>query len=375
MRFSIQREAFLKPLRAVAGVVERHRQAPVNPILGHVLIRVRNQHLSLIATDQEIELFATTPLKEPVAEEGETTVSIRKLLDICVALPEAQILSLSAEQGRCVICAGRSRLTLSTLEAAEFPALTEQVEGLRFSITKTKLRTLITHTEFAMAEKDVRAYLNGMLWEIRDQKLYQVAADGHRLAFDFADIEVGAEASIRVLVPRKAIVGLQRILQRSDDQTEESIQISIGSQHIRAETTETRLSAGLLASNFPDFFRIIQNTGDKVLLIRRDQLKESLQRAVALLGDRSRGVSLSLSEGLLKILASNAEQDEIEDDLVVDYQGPSLVIGFNIKYLMDFLNVISAEMLRFSFSDANSATHLVGVGESNAAYVIMPMSI
>ncbi len=376
MRFSIQREDFLKPLRAVAGVVERHRQTPVNPILGHVLIRVKDQRLSLIATDQEIELFATTALKEPVAIEGETTVSIRKLLDICVALPEAQILSFSAEAGRCVICAGRSRLTLSTLEAAEFPALTEHVGELHFSMSKTKLRSLIAQTEFAMAERDVRAYLNGMLWEIKEQKLYQVAADGHRLAFAFAAIDVEPGQAIRVLVPRKAIVGLQRtLLQRSDDQAEELIQISMGTQHIQLETAETRLSAGLLESNFPDFFRIVHNVGDKALLISRDQLKESLQRAAALLGDRSSGVSFSLSEGALKILAKNAEQDEIEDDLVVDYKGEALVISFNIKYLMDFLNVLSTEMLRFSFSDANSSAHLVGVGESNAAYVIMPMSI
>ncbi len=377
MRFSIQRESFLKPLRAVAGVLERHnKQAALNPILGHVFIRVQNQRLSLITTDQEVELFASTLLKDPALEEGETTLSMRKLLDICVALPEAQMLSFQVEKGRCILCAGRSRLTLSTLEAP-FPALSEDLGDLHFSINKNTLRHLIAQTEFAMAEKDVRAYLNGMLWEIKDQKLYQVAADGHRLAFVYTAINVQPGSAIRVLVPRKAIVGLQRILlQRGEEQqAEESIQISLGARHIRAEMAETRLSSGLLESNFPDFLNIIHKTGDKILLIAKDQLKEGLQRAAALLGDRSSGVSFGLSEGSLKILARNTEQDEIEDDLIVDYKGPPLVIGFNLKYLMDFLNVLSTEMLRFSFSDANSSAHLVGVGESKAAYVIMPMSI
>lgn len=378
LNFNIERQHFLKPLRVVAGVVERHRAISLNPIAGQVLIRIENQnHLSLAAVDQEIQLIAGTRLAQPAAN-GQVLLPLRKLLDICSALPEEQILSFAQEKDtdRFVIRAGRSRFALSTIAAANFPVLATTPGALGFDISKATLRSLLIQTDYAMAEKDVRSYLNGLLWEIKGNKFYSVGADGHRLAFSLAEMEVSLEP-LRIIVPRKAVVALQRILlARNEGHDADRIHITVGAQHIQLKTDEICLTAPLLDANFPDFWRIVNAMGDQVLTLGRESFKASLQRAAALLGDRSKGVSLSLSEGALKILASNAEQDEIEEDLVVDYQGPSFTIGFNIQYLLDFLSVLQAERLTMRIAGPNSSAHLVGVGgDTSGAYVIMPMSI
>ncbi len=378
MRFKIQRQHFLKVLRAVAGVVERHKQAALHPVLGQVLIRVADQKLSLIATDQEIELLASTSLLEPEAVSGEITVAIRKLLDICSSVAEDQVLSFVVEQGGFIIRAGRGRFKLSILSAQSFPAFhaTPDPDALVFSVSRSQLRTLMAETEFAMAEKDLRSYLNAMLWEVKERKLYCVAADGHRLAFGSLSLDLDPLQKMRMLLPRKAILGLQRtFLQRGEETTEDMVQISISARHFCAQASDLCLNSVVLEPNFPDFWRIINTAGDKVLKVGREALKQALHRAAALLGDRSKGVRLELSAGLLKILATNADQDEIEEELAVDYQGPPLVLGFNLRYLTEFLAVLQSEDLSIDFSNSESAARLKGLDEGQGIYVIMPMSI
>jgi DNA polymerase-3 subunit beta len=369
MRFTILREDFLKPLRAVASVVER-KHTQTSPILSNVLIKVLGTQFSLTATDQEVELVATGNLTE-AEEGGAVTVSVRKLMDVCRVLPEGVTLSIREEQERIIIRAGRSRFTLSTLPAENFPSLEEQVEGVRFSVAKKALRTLMDQTCFAMAEQDVRYYLNGMLLEIKDGQVYGVAADGHRLAFGKISAPLKEMETVRVIVPRKGILELQRVL----DDGEEEINIILGSNHIRAITGEVQLTSKLLEGRFPDYDRLINVSGDKIIIGSREVFKESFQRAAALFSDRFRGARLRLMNGFLKISASNAEQDEVEEDIEVNYTGSELEIGFNIKYLIDFLTAIQTDLVKFTFSDSNSSARVEGVEGESGIYVIMPMRI
>jgi len=370
MRFTILREAFLKPLRAVAGVVER-RQVQTSPILSNVLITILDEtHFSLTATDQEVELIAQGEFEEP-ATPGAITVPFRKLMDVCRALPEGIPLTLVAEQERAIIRAGRSRFTLSLLPAAEFPNIELSAEEFQFSIPKRTFNALVESTGFAMAEEDVRYYLNGMLIEIKKDHLYAVAADGHRLAQNSIPINVDDQRSFRVIVPRKGVLELQRVLGEGD----EEIQIIISANHIRATTPYLSLTSKLLDGRFPDYDRIIPKGEGKVLVGRRSVLKEAFLRAAALFSEKLRGVQLLLSQNSLKILAITPEQDEVEEDLEVQYEGPEFEIGFNVKYLIDFLNIIPTEEVKFTFKDENSSARVEGVGGDGAVYVIMPMRI
>lgn len=370
MRFSIQREAFLKPLRAVAGVVER-RHSHILPILSHVLIHVENGRFSLTTTDQEVELIAEGNIEDESTLTGRFSVPFRKLMDICKALPDTGYLDLSYENERVIIRAGRSRFTLSTLPERDFPSLDEVIGDFRISISKRDLRELINSTCFAMAEQDVRYYLNGMLLEMKEKHLCAVAADGHRLALNTVLIPMLGDKSLKIIVPRKGILELLRIL----DEGDEEIELVIGKNHLRAITGNVTLTTKLLEGRFPEYQRIIPKVGDKIATARREILKEAFHRAAALFTDKFRGVRLRLTAGCLKILATNAEQDEVEEDLEIDYRGEELEIGFNIKYLIDFLNVIQTEVVQFTFQDANSSVKVEGVGGGNAVYVIMPMRI
>lgn len=371
MRFTIRREDFLKPLRGVAGVVER-KLTQTAPVLSNVLIKASGTEFSLTATDQEVELVAKGPLSE-LEEGGAVTVPVRKLMDICKTLPEGAMLSFVEESDRITLRSGRSRFTLSTLPAEEFPNLEEQVFGLRFSVSKKALRTLIEQTSFAMAEQDVRYYLNGMLLEVKNGQVFGVAADGHRMAFGkiIMPLKDKTMEAVRVIVPRKGILELQRILDDSD----EEIDIILGSNHIRATTNEVQLTSKLLEGKFPDYERLVSIGGDKVIVGSRELFKESFQRASALFNDRFRGVRLRLMDNCLKILANNAEQDEVEEDVEVNYGGLELEIGFNVKYLIDFLSVIQTEKVKFTFSDSSSSARVEGVDGESGVYVIMPMRI
>ncbi len=368
MQFSIQREILLKLLKAVAGVVERRHQS--SPILSHILIQVSSNKISITATDQEVELIAEGELLEPVPL-AKSIVSFRKLMDLCRALPEGIDIFFKKENEKMIIRAGKSRFTLSSLPTEEFPYLELKQESVQFSVAKNILRNLINNTAFAMAEQDVRYYLNGMLLEIKQGGLYAIAADGHRLALCSTQVSLPDAMPLRIIVPRKGVLELQRIL----DEGEEFITLVVGGHCLRIVTDSLTMTSKLLEGRFPEYERIIPSHGDKVVLGQRSLLKEAFLRAAALFSDKFRGVRLQLSSGRLKITATSAEQDEVEEELEVDYQGTDLEIGFNVKYLIDFLSIIQTEVVRFTFSDANNSAKVEGVQGDSGVYVIMPMRI
>lgn len=373
MHFTIQREAFLKPLKAVAGVVERRSHVTL-PILSNVLIEIRENRIFLTTTDQEVELNASGEIDFSETPTGKMTVPLRKLMEICRALPEGSIITFKEEaQEKVCIRAGRSRFSLSSLPAQQFPTVSLHKQGVSLQVSNKNLKQLVDNISFAMAEQDVRYYLNGMLLEMKGDGLYGVAADGHRLALSIIK-DVTSELkkpSFRLIVPRKGVLELQRILAEED----ETITLNLGPQHLSVTTRNIGLTSKLLEGKFPDYQRIIPAGGDKVVVGKRLLLKEAFLRAAALFSDKSRGIKLRLTSGCLNILATNADQDEVEEDIEVDYQGEELEIGFNVKYLIDFLTVIQDECIKLTFTNASSSARVEGVGDNAQVYVIMPMRI
>lgn len=369
MHFTIQREAFLKPLKAVAGVVERRNHQMI-PILSNVLLDVRETQFFLTTTDQEVELIATGEVTDSNIATGKITVPFRKLMDICRTLPEGALLTFKTEQDKVCIRAGRSRFSLSSLPAEQFPSISESKQAISLVVANKALKQLVDNVSFAMADQDVRYYLNGMLLEIKEAGLYGVAADGHRLALSVIK-GITCDTSLRLIVPRKGVLELQRILEEND----EAVTLMLDTHHLCVTTKEVTLTTKLLEGKFPEYQRIIPEQGDKVVVGRRTLLKEALLRAATLFNDKSRGVRLRITNGCLNILATNTEQDEVEEDVEVEYQGDELEIGFNIRYLIDFLTVIQEEWVRFTFTNASSSARVEGVSESSQTYVIMPMKI
>ncbi|MBB1518579.1 DNA polymerase III subunit beta [Aquipseudomonas guryensis] len=367
MHFTIQREALLKPLQLVAGVVERRQTLPV---LSNVLLVVEGQQLSLTGTDLEVELVGRVTLEDS-AEPGEITVPARKLMDICKSLPSDALIDIRVDEQKLVVKAGRSRFTLSTLPANDFPTVEEGPGSLTFSLIQSKLRRLIERTSFAMAQQDVRYYLNGMLIEVQTGVLRAVATDGHRLAMCAMEAAIENTEKHQVIVPRKGILELARLLTEQDGE----VAIVLGQHHIRATTGEFTFTSKLVDGKFPDYERVLPRGGDKLVIGDRQALREAFSRTSILSNEKYRGIRLQLASGQLKIQANNPEQEEAEEEVAVDYNGGSLEIGFNVSYLLDVLGVMTTEQVRLILSDANSSALVQEAGNDDSSYVVMPMRL
>lgn len=369
MKFSISRDTLLKSLVLVAGVVERRQTLP---ILANVLMVLEDGRLSLTGTDLEVELVGRLQVPKG-GDVGEVTVPARKLVDICKSLPEGSDINFSVKDGKATVKSGRSRFTLSTLPARDFPNVEDSMGTHQLTIKQGQLKRLIDRTGFAMAQQDVRYYLNGMLWELEAKRLRVVATDGHRLAMcTLADaVVVNGEGDIQVILPRKGVLELARLL--LDDEAD--IAIVIGSNHIRAMTDDFTFTSKLVDGKFPDYQRVLPHSPDKVVQGSRLELRQAFTRTAILSNEKYRGVRLKLADNTLDILANNPEQEEAEETVSVEYAGEPLELGFNVSYLLDVLGVLSGEQIKLSLADPNSSALLEESEDGDSLYVVMPMRL
>jgi DNA polymerase-3 subunit beta len=369
MKFSIERDALVKPLQNIVGVVERRQTLPV---LSNVLLICENDKLRLTTTDTEIEMVAQTDIDS--VETGKITVPAKKFYDICRALPEhAQIdFALDTELQKATIRSGKSRFNLTTLPADDFPNLQDIKADFRFSIQQDQFKNLIDKTQFAMAQQDVRFYLNGLLLEVSDNKICTVATDGHRLAYCESEQDVHPEKVLQVILPRKGVTELAKVLEDNQD----PVTIELSSNHARIVHPSITFTTKLVDGKFPDYKRVIPpETGHEVSADRM-LLRQALSRASILSNEKYRGIRLLIKEGLLQAQAHNPEMEEAEEEIDVDYQGEEIEVGFNVTYLIDAISVIPTENTRLVFNDANSSCLILSEGaESECKYVVMPMRL
>lgn len=365
MKFTVNREYILRPLQIVAGVVEKKQTMPV---LSNVLMVIEGKSLSLTGTDLEVEIVGRVDL-DTSDSDGEITVPAKKLLDICRALPENSILTVTLEEQRATIKSGRSRFTLSTLPSAEFPSVERGSSDLSFHCPQGDIKEIIERTSFAMAQQDVRYYLNGMLWEVKNDQLRAVSTDGHRLAMCTKRISVAVEEHRQAILPRKGVMELSKILSEDDS----SVELVIGSNHIRAITADYSFTTKLIDAKFPDYERVLPQGGNKVVIGDRTVLRQAFARTAILANEKYRGVRLFLNNQQMTLMANNPEQEEAEDVVPVEYDGGELEVGFNISYLQDVTNVLDDERIKITLSDSNSSALIEAPENSESAYVVMPM--
>ena len=367
MRFTISRDSLIAPLQLVSNAVERRQTLPV---LSDILVVLDDQELTLTATDLEVELVAKVAIPES-GESGQITVPARKFLDICRSLPPKEI-DFVYENQKVTLKCGANKFTLSTIAAGEFPAIDETVGTHTMQVNQAKLKSLMDRTAFAMAQQDVRYYLNGMLFEINANQLKSVSTDGHRLALSELSFDAETEAKTEAIIPRKGITELQRLLDDSD----ENLQVILGTNHLRVSTPGYIFTSKLIDGKFPDYDRVLPKNGDKQLVSNREDLRDAFARAAILCNEKYRGIRMNLSSGNLTITANNPEQEEAVIDLAVDYSGEELEIGFNVSYVLDVLNTLKTEQVQWTLGDSNSSALIEGVSDDmTSLYVVMPMRL
>ena len=366
MRFSLQREALLKPLAQVVNVVERRQTLPV---LANLLTQVQGGQLSLTGTDLEVEMVSRSAVDD--AQDGETTIPARKLFDIVRALPDGSRVTLSQTGDRVTVQAGRSRFTLSTLPAHDFPSVDEVEATERVSVPEAALKELIERTAFAMAQQDVRYYLNGLLFDLADTRLRCVATDGHRLALCETALEAAVATKRQIIVPRKGVQELQRLLEGGD----RSLVLEMGRNHIRVKRDDVTFTSKLIDGRFPDYEAVIPIGADREVRIEREALRASLQRAAILSNEKYRGVRLEVSPGLVRINAHNPEQEEAQEEVEADTRVDELAVGFNVNYLMDALTALRDEFVVLQLRDANSSALVREATSERCRHVVMPLRL
>ena len=366
MKTTIKREDLLNPLQQVIGAIERRQTLP---ILGNILFKSLEGDISVTATDLEIEMISSVQISS--ADDFQSTIPARKLLDICKALPGGSDISFQIDANRVTMTSARSRFTLATLPARDFPGLDEIEEQVSFALTQRELKELFDRTSFAMAQQDVRYYLNGILMEIDPGFIKLVSTDGHRLALAQFDMSIGVAESRQIIIPRKAVLELSRLLDGSDDQ----VTCILSPNHFRLRTSTLTFTTKLIDGKFPDYDRVIPVDGNKILSVEREMLKQSMSRIAILSNEKYRGIRLVLSNGNLSIQANNPYQEEAEEELHVDYDEGDMEIGFNVTYLIDVLNVLNSDNVQIKFKDANSSCIISDTKTSKNLYVVMPMRL
>ncbi|KDP87654.1 DNA polymerase III subunit beta [Burkholderiaceae bacterium 16] len=367
------RDNLLRPLQIVSGIVERRHTLP---ILANLLIRKSGSNVSFLSTDIEIQI--TTHAECGVGSDNvATTVAARKLLDILRAMPDGEV-ALSLNDKRMTVQSGKSRFALQTLAAEEFPTVAEASEfGASVSLPQKTFKHLLAMVHFAMAQQDIRYYLNGMLLVVDGKKVMAVATDGHRLAYCGVELDTeatsseGAPSRQEVIIPRKTILELQRLLEDNDD----PVQVQLAANQVKFTFANIELISKLVEGKFPDFQRVIPKGYKNAFAIDRVKLQQALQRTAILTTDKFKGVRCILDTHVLKISSTNADQEEAQEELELDYSGDALDIGFNVTYLLDVLANLKSEQVQVSLGDSNSSALITVPEDDNFKYVVMPMRI
>lgn len=364
----IQRDTLLKPLQAVSGIVERRHTLP---ILSNVLIETEGGELRLLATDLEIQVATRATLDKPGSAQA-LTVSARKLQDILRSLPDKASVVFDMQEAKLALKAGKSRFNLQTLPAQDFPRLSSATDAEVTSVTlmQKQLKSMLQLVQYAMAQQDIRYYLNGLLLVIEKDTLIMVATDGHRLAYVESKLSKSYEKT-ELIVPRKAIMELVKLLADS----EEPVELQLQQNQVRFRFGEVDLVSKVVDGKFPDYTRVIPTNYKKHFLTSRVDLLQALQRAAILSNEKFRGVRWVLASNSLRIVCTNAEQEEAEEELEINYAEEPLDIGFNITYLLDVLNNLSVSEVDCAVGDPNSSMLITVPGDKNFKYVVMPMRI
>ena len=361
-----ERDALLKPLQAVTGIVKRRHTLP---ILSNVLLENVHGQTNILATDLEIQINTAGP--ESDAGDFRITTNAKKLQDILRALPDGSLVALDWAQNRLTLKAGKSRFNLQTLPAEDFPLMSVgETVGQAFSLPQEALKNMLSQVQYSMAVQDIRYYLNGMLMQTEGDQLRLVATDGHRLAYSGTTIDADLPKA-EVILPRKTVLELFKLLNHPS----EPVTVELLENQVRFRCNETVIVSKVVDGKFPDFNRVIPLDNDKIFLVGRTQLLSALERASILANEKFRGARLNLKPGVLSVVCSNNEQEEAREELEIAYQGGELEMGFNIGYLMDVLRNVHADDMQLAFGDANRSTLFTIPNNPNFKYIVMPMRI
>ena len=367
MRFTLQRDSFLKPLAQVVSVVGRSNNTMA--VVSNLLVKIHGDQLSMTGTDLEVEMISRVVVED--SQDGEATIPARKLLEIVRALAEGSRITVQQDESKITIQSGRSRFTLSSLPPQDFPVIEIFETAEHIVVEESSLKELISQTAFAMAQHDVRYYLNGLLIDLQHDRLRCVATDGHRLALCQASLNRSSDRSHQIILPRKGVTELVRLL----DSEDKSVNLELTANHLRFSRDDITFTSKLIDGRFPDYEAVLPIGLDQTVQIHRETLRAALLRVAILTNDKYHGVRLEISPNLVRISGQNPDQEEAHEEIEVQTSIDGLSIGFNVMYLLEALTALRSEDVVLLLRDANSSALLQENGSERARHVVMPLRL
>jgi len=366
MNIKIDRGLLLKPLGNVSGIVEKRHALP---ILSNLLLESHQGELKFTATDLEMQI--STHIKTELSDDFQITVSAKKLFDITRALPEDSKIDIQIEESKVTVKAKKSRFNLQTLPSQDYPVMKkDENDTVDLNVSQKDFKALLKQVDFAMAQQDIRYYLNGLLIEVKEKNVNVVGTDGHRLSFTSLELKTPTKP-VQVIVPRKTIVELVKLL----DDTDDPLEISFSNKQVNFKFNDIDLITKIIDGKFPDYSRVIPEGHNNTFNIDRILLLDSMLRASILSNDKYRGIRMVIEENNLKLVSNNSEQEQAEEELEIDYKGDKIDIGFNVTYLIDVLTNIQSDQLTIAFNDSSSSCLVTIPNNEKYKYVVMPMRI
>ena len=366
MIFKTQRETLLAPLTQICGVVEKKGTLPV---LSNVLMKTDTDQLLLTTSDLDVEM--RSECAADVIEPGEITVPAQKFLDICKALPDGSVLQFEFQEGKCLITSGKSKFSLSTLSAMEFPLIEDMESYQQVQIDSNDLKRMLKQTVFCMAVQDVRYFLNGLLFEVSHNKLRCVSADGHRLALSECDYVNDAEINKQILIPRKGVLELQKMIKDID----QTITLFVGNNHVKVQVEHIAMTSKLIDGKFPDYEAVIPLNMEKQFVADKETLRKSLLRVAILSNEQYKGVKFKISQNRLEIVGNNPDQEQAEDVITIATDIEQIETAFNVNYLLEATNAFEDDDIQFSFKEATSSCLIKHPTRTDCRLVVMPLRI
>ncbi len=366
MNIKIDRELLITPLGNVSGIVEKRHALP---ILSNLLLEGGQGKLKFTATDLEMQI--STHIATEISEDFQITISAKKLFDITRALPEDSKIDFQIEENKVTVKAKKSRFNLQTLPPQDYPVMKkDENESVELSLPQKEFKALLKQVDFAMAQQDIRYYLNGLLIEVKEKNINIVGTDGHRLSFTSAELETPTKPA-QVIVPRKTIVELVKLLGDTND----PVEISFSNNQVNFKFNDIDLITKVIDGKFPDYSRVIPEGHNNLFNVDRSTLLNSMLRASILSNDKYRGIRMVIEEKNLKLVSNNSEQEQAEEELEIKYSGDKIDIGFNVTYLIDVLTNIQSDQLTIAFNDSSSSCLVTIPNNEKYKYVVMPMRI
>lgn len=369
MNFVIKRDIFLEGIQRTLGIVDRKTTIQ---ILNNVLIKADSEKVRIIATDREIGLIAD--YNASVVNPGEITVGARKLFEMLREIEGDEISFQKLDNDWVNITCDKMVYKIPGIAADDFPEVADEKDIDLCVVEGAVFKEMIRKTSFAISTDEMRSNLNGVYLKMEGKSIGMVSTDGHRISI--VNMELKKEPSedqkiAGIIVPRKGVNEIRRLV----DDGKEEVKIGVKEGKFILKMDDILLRVSLIEENYPDYRRVVPKDSGIEIFVDKKQIMHSLRRMDVMSSDKYSGVKIKLIDNKMVLNSTNPDVGEANDEIDISYAGNELEVGYNVKYLIDAIDVIDENTISFEMRDDEGAGIIKAAGIEQYMCIIMPIKL